>query len=114
MFVGFDQEEIGLYGSRYFVEHPPAPMERLALFLTADMIGRALGGVCESCVFVMGSEHSPGLRPWIERAARDRPRSPHGFVLFRQANRAGLILPGRKGDRIDAISTRSRVCGQRR
>ena len=73
MFLGFDQEEIGLYGSRYFVEHPPAPLDRLALFLTADMIGRALGGVCEPYVFVMGTEHSPGLRPWIERAARDRP-----------------------------------------
>ena len=73
MFLGFDQEEIGLYGSRYFVEHPPVPLDRLALFLTADMIGRALGGVCEPYVFVMGTEHSPGLRPWIERAARDRP-----------------------------------------
>ena len=73
MFVGFDLEEIGLYGSRYFVEHPPVPLDRIALFLTADMIGRALGGVCEPYVFVMGTEHSPGLRPWIERAARDRP-----------------------------------------
>ena len=73
MFLGFDQEEIGLYGSRYFVEHPPAPLDRLALFLTADMIGRALGGVCEPYVFVMGTEHAPGLRPWIERAARNRP-----------------------------------------
>ncbi len=73
MFVGFDQEEIGLYGSRYFVEHPPVSLDRLALFVTADMIGRALGGVCEPYVFVMGTEHSPGLRLWIERAARDRP-----------------------------------------
>ena len=73
MFLGFDLEEIGLYGSRYFVEHPPVPLDRVALFLTADMIGRALGGVCEPYVFVMGTEHSPGLRPWIERAARDRP-----------------------------------------
>ena len=69
MFVGFDLEEIGLWGSRYFVEHPPVPLERVALFVTADMIGRSLGGVCDPYVFVMGTEHAPGLRPWIERAA---------------------------------------------
>jgi hypothetical protein len=73
MFIGFDLEEIGLFGSRYFVAHPPVPLDRIVLFITADMIGRALAGVCESHVFVMGSEHTPGLRPWIVEAARDRP-----------------------------------------
>ncbi len=73
MFVGFDLEEIGLFGSRYFVEHSPVPLTRISLFVTADMIGRALGGVCTPYVFVIGSEHSPGLRPWIDRAARGQP-----------------------------------------
>jgi hypothetical protein len=73
MFVGFDLEEIGLYGSRYFVEHPPVPIDRIALVITADMIARSLGGVCASHVFVFGTEHAPGLRPWVEEAARGRP-----------------------------------------
>jgi Peptidase family M28 len=73
MLVGFDLEEIGLYGSRYFVEHPPVPIEKIALFITADMIGRSLGGVCDPYVFVMGTEHAPGLRPWIAESARGRP-----------------------------------------
>lgn len=73
MFIGFDLEEIGLFGSRYFVEHSPVPLERIKLFVTADMIGRALAGVCSSYVFVMGSEHAPGLRPWIDKAAEQRP-----------------------------------------
>jgi hypothetical protein len=73
MFIGFDLEEIGLYGSRYFVEHSPVPLEKVALFVTADMIGRALGGICDDYVFVMGSEHAPEVRPWITRAARERP-----------------------------------------
>jgi hypothetical protein len=73
MFIAFDLEEIGLYGSRYFVEHSPVPLDRVALFMTADMIGRSLGGVCEPYVFVMGSEYAPGLRPWIAEAARSRP-----------------------------------------
>ena len=73
MFLGFDLEEVGLYGSRYFVEHAPVSLDRVRLFITADMIGRALGGVCRSYVFVMGSEHAPGLRPWIAAAAERRP-----------------------------------------
>jgi hypothetical protein len=72
MFIGFDLEETGLYGSRYFVAHSPVPLERVALFVTADMIGRSLAGVCGDHVFVMGTEHAPGLRPWIDRAGRGR------------------------------------------
>ena len=73
MFIGFDQEEIGLFGSRYFVEHPPVPLGQIKLFVTADMLGRSLGGVCTNHVFVMGSEHVPGLRPWIEASAQGEP-----------------------------------------
>ena len=73
MFIGFDLEEVGLFGSRYFVAHPPVRLEQVALFITADMIGRALAGVCENHVFVLGTENAPGLRPWIDQAARDRP-----------------------------------------
>jgi hypothetical protein len=72
MFIGFDLEEIGLYGSRYFVAHAPVPLEKVVLFVTADMIGRSLAGVCESHVFVLGTENAPGLRPWIDQAARGR------------------------------------------
>jgi hypothetical protein len=71
LFVGFDLEEIGLWGSRYFAAHAPVPLDRVALFVTADMIGRSLGGVCDRHVFIMGTEYAPGLRPWIERAATD-------------------------------------------
>lgn len=76
MFLGFDLEEIGLFGSRYFVEHSPVPLERVALFLTADMIGRSLGGIRGDRVFVMGTENAPGLRPWIESSAKGLPITP--------------------------------------
>lgn len=89
MFVGFDLEEAGLWGSRYFVRHPPVPLERVRLFLTADMIGRALGGVCDPYVFIMGSEHAPALRPWITEAAAG------------QAVRIGLLGTDMVGTRSD-------------
>jgi hypothetical protein len=72
-FIGFDLEEVGLFGSRYFVAHSPFPLERVSLFITADMIGRALGGICQAHVFVLGTEHTPGLRPWIQEAAKREP-----------------------------------------
>ena len=66
MFLGFDLEEIGLFGSRYFVEHPPVPLDRVALFITADMIGRALGGVCRSLRLRDGHRARPGA-PALDR-----------------------------------------------
>lgn len=72
VFIGFDLEEAGLYGSRYYAANPPMPLEKVALFITADMIGRSLGGLCDGRVFVMGSEHVPALRPWIAEAAENR------------------------------------------
>ncbi|HEU5117204.1 MAG TPA: M28 family peptidase, partial [Isosphaeraceae bacterium] len=73
MFVGFDLEEYGLWGSRHFAEHPPIPLEDIKLFLTADMVARSLGGVCKSYLFVMGSEHAPELRAWVNQAAEGLP-----------------------------------------
>ncbi|WP_197490861.1 M20/M25/M40 family metallo-hydrolase [Planctomyces sp. SH-PL62] len=73
VFLAFDQEEVGLYGSRFFAANPPFPIESIDLFLTADMIGRSLGGVCEDLVFVMGTEHIPALRPWLFEEAAGRP-----------------------------------------
>ncbi len=73
IFIGFDLEEVGLFGSRFFVAHPPVPLDKIGLFVTADMIGRALAGLAESYVFIIGSEYAPALRPWIDQSARDRP-----------------------------------------
>lgn len=73
MFVGFDLEERGLFGSRYFAEHPPVPLARVALFVTADMIGRSLAGVGTDFVFVMGTERWPASRSWIREEAEGKP-----------------------------------------
>ncbi len=73
MFLGFDLEERGLFGSRYFVEHSPIPLDKVALFVTADMIGRSLAGVGTDFVFVLGTERWPPFRDWIRDASRGKP-----------------------------------------
>jgi hypothetical protein len=67
-FLSFDEEEEGLIGSKYFCGASPIPLERVDLFVTADMLGRALGGVCRGKVFVFGTEHAPGVRGILDRA----------------------------------------------
>ncbi len=75
MIVGYDLEERGLVGSRYFAEHSPIPLDQVSLFVTADMIGRSLGGVCPRHVFVMGTERTAPSREWVLRAAEGQPLS---------------------------------------
>lgn len=87
MFVSFDLEEDGLVGSRFFVDHPPVPLERIALNLTTDMIGRSLRGVCDNHVFVLGSESSPAVRPWVEKAA------PGGKLTVAMLGSDLLVVP---------------------
>ncbi|HEY1066840.1 MAG TPA: M20/M25/M40 family metallo-hydrolase, partial [Pirellulales bacterium] len=68
LFIAFDLEEQGLFGSQHFVAAPPCPLASIKLFLNADMIGRDAGGVIEPFVFVIGSERAPELRQTVETA----------------------------------------------
>ncbi len=61
-FVAFDFEESLLWGSRWFMGHLPMPVEQIRFSLTADMIGRSLGGLGLPTVFVIGAEHSGVVR----------------------------------------------------
>ncbi|MCA9079644.1 MAG: M20/M25/M40 family metallo-hydrolase [Planctomycetaceae bacterium] len=65
-FVAFDFEERLLWGSRWFVSHPPCELEQIRFFLTADMLGRSLGNLPMRSVFVIGSEHAPELRTTVD------------------------------------------------
>lgn len=40
LFIAFSAEELGLLGSKYFVEHPVLPVEDIHFMLNMDMIGR--------------------------------------------------------------------------
>ncbi len=40
LFIAFSGEELGLYGSKYFVEHPTIDLSRVNYMINLDMIGR--------------------------------------------------------------------------
>ncbi|GIX03400.1 MAG: hypothetical protein KatS3mg113_0406 [Planctomycetaceae bacterium] len=88
-FVGFDLEEHFLWGSRWFVSHPPCPLERIKCFLTADMIGRSFGNLPLSAVFVLGSERSEQLQRILSEVA-----SPQGLEIAT----LGIDLIGTRSD----------------
>lgn len=89
VFVGFDLEERLLWGSRWFAAHPPWPLERVKLFITADMIGRSLGDLPLPTVFVLGSEHAPSLVKTLDRVG-----APKGLEVAR----LGIDLIGTRSD----------------
>ncbi len=88
-FVSFDLEERLLWGSRWFVAHPPWPLPQVKLFITADLIGRSLGNLPLSTIFVMGSEQALGLKDLIERTP-----APPGLHVAR----LGVDLVGTRSD----------------
>ncbi|MCA9014747.1 MAG: M20/M25/M40 family metallo-hydrolase [Planctomycetaceae bacterium] len=58
MFVFWDAEEMGLLGSKYWVNHPTVPLDKIAIYLNLDMVGRLNGKPLN----LFGSRSSYGLR----------------------------------------------------
>ena len=54
IFLTVSGEEHGLWGSGYFAEHPPVPMERMVANLNIDMVGRNW----TDTIVAIGKEHS--------------------------------------------------------
>ena len=62
LLVGFDAEEKGLLGSKYFVEKPTLPLTQIKTMINMDMIGR----VKDSVVNIGGVGTSPVFRPLLD------------------------------------------------
>ena len=69
VFAAFAGEEMGLLGSNHYVNHPLRPLERTALMINLDMIGRLRDGK----LYVSGVDSGRGLRGIVEDAARGLP-----------------------------------------
>lgn len=64
LFVAFTAEESGLHGSKHYVEHPPAPLEKTVAMLNMDMIGRM--NPDDDSVQVFGVDCGTGFRQLVE------------------------------------------------
>lgn len=66
VFIAFGAEELGTLGSKYFVEHPPAPLAigAIVAMVNADMVGR----LREDKLVVDGVGTSAGWKPLVKEA----------------------------------------------
>jgi len=64
MFVNFSGEELGLLGSRWFVEHSPVPLDSLIAMVNFDMVGR----MRNDKLIVYGVGTATELRGIVDRA----------------------------------------------
>jgi Zn-dependent M28 family amino/carboxypeptidase len=69
IFVAFDAEESGEWGSKSFVKQPPVDASLIDIDLNMDMIGREPN----DRLFVVGTSLQPFLKPYIERIAKVAP-----------------------------------------
>jgi Zn-dependent M28 family amino/carboxypeptidase len=71
LFVLFDAEELGLRGSRSFIDHPPVPLASIALNINLDMVSRSAAGE----LYAAGTYHYPFLEPYVDEVAARSPIS---------------------------------------
>ncbi len=74
LFAAFSGEELGVLGSSWLVQSPPAacPVERMQLMVNLDMVGRPREGK----VFVEGAGSARGLRQEVEALPARPPALP--------------------------------------
>ena len=70
LFVNFSGEELGLLGSRWFVEHSPVPLARVVAMINFDMIGR----LRDDKLIVYGVATATELRSILDSANTDHLR----------------------------------------
>ena len=78
LFVAFAGEELGLLGSRHYLEHPVVPLEHTLCMLNFDMIGRSEGEL-----LIGGAGTSPDFGPILDNLALRTP------LTLRTAETAG-------------------------
>jgi Zn-dependent M28 family amino/carboxypeptidase len=64
VFVAFTGEELGLFGSRHYVDHPTVPMESTRAMINLDMVGR----MRDRRVTVFGTATAKEFEDWVRRA----------------------------------------------
>ncbi|MBM4099562.1 MAG: M28 family peptidase [Planctomycetes bacterium] len=93
LFLGFTAEESGLRGSKWFVEHPTIPGDKMSLMVNMDMVGRlrsddlAVGGMSSAKDMV------EIMRPVFERSGLVIRADPSGRGPSDHASFYGAGIP---------------------
>ncbi|WGM32034.1 M20/M25/M40 family metallo-hydrolase [Brevundimonas sp. NIBR11] len=94
LFVAYGSEEAGLLGSRYFVEHPPIPLEDIAANLEIEMIGDQDPQLPEGVMMMTGFTRSNFGAALKERGALVGPDPYPEQNFFERSDNYALALKG--------------------
>jgi Zn-dependent M28 family amino/carboxypeptidase len=83
LFVLFGSEELGGYGNRYFLDHPPVPLSNIVANLEFEMIGRPDAALPKRTLWLTGYERS-NLGPELARHGAAISADPHPDQHFFQ------------------------------
>jgi hypothetical protein len=96
VFAAFGAEELGVFGSRHFVEHPPAPIasvKSIVAMINADMVGR----LREDKLLVDGVGTSPAWEPIVKGASEGLglkiTQGSEGFGASDHSSFTGVRVP---------------------
>jgi Zn-dependent M28 family amino/carboxypeptidase len=94
LFVLFGSEEIGGYGNRAFLEHPPVPLGSIVANLEFEMIGRPDPAVPAGTLWLTGFDRS-NLGPELAKHGAHLVKDPHPREdFFRRSDNYALALQG--------------------
>lgn len=94
MFVAYGAEEVGLLGSRYFVDHPPIPLEQIAANLEIEMIGDQDPQLPAGVMMMTGFERSNFGTALQARGALVGPDPYPEQNFFQRSDNYALALKG--------------------
>jgi Zn-dependent M28 family amino/carboxypeptidase len=83
IFALFGSEELGGFGNRYFIEHPPVPLDHIIANLEFEMIGRPDPAVPAGNFWLTGYERS-NLGPTLAKHGAHLVADPHPEQKFFQ------------------------------
>jgi len=117
--IAFDDEEQGLNGSRYYVDHSPFPLENAQAAIIFDTLGRSFMDLSAWPLFILGAEYSNELSRIVDKHIRPEmivagtdligPRSDFAafavrhvpYLFFTNATHKDYHGPGDTPDRVD-------------
>ena len=70
LFLCFSGEELGLYGSKYFADHPTIDLSKANFYINLDMVGRL--NPEKKTLEVMGTGTSPVWEPLLQKLSNDK------------------------------------------
>lgn len=76
LFIAFDLEEVGLWGSREYCRTPVRPLAECAAMVTMDILGRDFADTTRGELFCVGLERSEGILPLMKAIEK-----PEGLAL---------------------------------